>query len=258
MAEPKLGIIIAHREGNYRLREKDGNSVYTWPEDKVERVIRRYTYLEKYTQKLAALPPGDAKARYDLAMWCLHTEVLKDLQPTGEKLNMRPEAIHLLWQAVEIRGDYTDAVFMLGSMLQEDMEFDKALALYADAIPQAGLGKERLLLGVGRCLEALGVTEAAQEYYREAYHTNPRYTPARLAAAGVGIRTGNLEAAVSVIDAAIDRYDVRDAAAFATRGRAKLLLGRLEEARKDLEGALRGDPGNAEAMKDMGVIEVLT
>lgn len=207
------------------------------------RILYNWTYEEQYKRKRAS----DAKTHFDLAKW---------LWDKG----MIPETKEHLKQAITLRRNFMEAVYLLGEVYRAETDFESAVETYSAALASAEYERSELHYRIGECLRSIGILEGALDAYGRALQESPRHALSRVSAARVAFDLGRFEQAVEEATHLLTKYagpDVSDhvrSQALAARGLALLGIGRREKALNDLTQALKLDPQRAEAANALGVL----
>jgi len=166
-------------------------------------------------QQLLALAPGSARA---------HQLLAESLEAQGR----RPEAEAEWKAALAANPKSVEALVALGDLGRAQLRFAEALDYYAQAAV-LGPGNYDVVYGTGVCHLFRGERPQALAAFREALRIEPSSASARLALGTVLLQTGQAEAAVPELLAALARQP-RLRQAHYQLGRAYQALGRTAEA----------------------------
>ena len=157
-----------------------------------------------------------------------------------------------LWEDAAIKApDSALAQYNLGTALQASGDRDRAIAAYlrAAALQPSPLPWNNL----GVLYREAGATAASIEALQQALRYDPRYHPAHSNLALAYLDLGLVEPALAHLRLAVqlapDHADYLN-----NLGRALESAGRTGEARQSYENALRIDPGNAAARRNLAAL----
>jgi len=221
----------AHAEESGELVEfwsKDRKSKMQWKRSDIRELRHSWKNIDQFRYRAGKIKSGTV-GRVQLARWCLER-------------GMIAYAKESLAAALEENRDSADAVHLLGDVLEEEGDFDTAIAHYratAEAAPSLG---DEMHWRIGECLRKLGLTEAALESFRRSAQS-PRYFKGRVSQARMWLDLGEARRAIEIIDDVLSSKFTGDSnltsdlrlLAHTVRGRARLRLGNLSAALTDLE-----------------------
>lgn len=192
-------------------------------------------------RRAIAASPLDEEAHYQLAVANL---AIGNSRVGGEAL----------MRAVQLKADDWHAVAKLGELMATSGD-EKVLAGARDNLGQAVAhlpGDAAALTALAIVEWKLGAREAAESRLEQALSSHPEQLYSAITLARMKMVSGNAEGAEELLRAAAGGGEPASVIALAE---FHMVAGRLEEAAGELRGALRREPGNAEARLDLAAIE---
>ncbi|MBI2901484.1 MAG: hypothetical protein HYY17_14965 [Planctomycetes bacterium] len=250
---------------------KGGAGSHTWKKSAIKEIQHSWKNSEQlaYRRKKLAGAPQEADRRVELARWCHEPE---PLQPKADaeanrlchgtpdecrQRGMIESATQDLRSALELKRDHARAILLLGEILEEQGDFDAALAHYELCVQAAPAMREELWLRVAEGLRKLGCFESALDAYGKSV-LSPLSFRGKVGQARMSVELGDPARTVEIVTDMFGKYsnDQKNftpelrTAALTARGRAHLSLGRFAEALPDLDAASKAK--SAEAWNALG------
>lgn len=199
-----------------------------------------------------------AKRDADLAKAALGytLEVRCQLMGAYLGLGQMDSALHLVPEPLPVDAD-VELLYRVGSIHQRRRDWRTALDVFEKAVV-AHPSVARVVRERGACHAMLGHVDQARLDMDRAVELAPR-DPVNYNSRGYYIHAlkGEHEAAIMEYNKAI-KQDPNYGFAFSNRGWSRYRSGEVEKGRKDLELAIRKNPGNAYAHRGLGVIALET
>jgi tetratricopeptide (TPR) repeat protein len=148
-----------------------------------------------------------------------------------------------------------DAAFALAMVCNEQGDFISAIRYWQDGLqrPRESVrlhSRAEVLAELGEALKFQEQLEPAEQAFRESLQLEPGREQTRLRLGRLLYARARVEECLSLLEAG----PAKSSTSFELRGKACQRLGRMEEARRHFEAALKLDPGSAEACYGLSVV----
>jgi tetratricopeptide (TPR) repeat protein len=172
-------------------------------------------------------------------------------------LSELPEAEKSLNEALKLRDRFPDAHNALGLVYNQMGEHERAEAEYGIALADPiVLGKQKILLNLALCLDAMGRTDEAISKLRQSVEMDPKYWAAHYELAKILDRQDQLREAIDEYEVAATGYSA-DPAYHYRLGMAYFRDHKYELAKDHLSKVIAALPGSEKAVKAREILDLI-